>query len=80
MRNDLLDCALLLQIFERSSGEGAVDLQSIDQDGHCDQSVGLNIFVEFVGGRLVEDDCVVGLVLDCTKYESAVVPGVFPVP
>jgi len=63
--DDLLDGALLLQIGEGAAGERAVDLQSVDQDGDCDEAVGLDVLGEFLRGGLVEDDGVDGLVLDC---------------
>lgn len=64
MSNHLLDLSLLLQIIQRLPRETAIYLQSVDEGGNCDEAVGLNVFVEFVGGGFVEDDCVVGLVLD----------------
>ena len=68
--DDLLDEALLLQVGKRLSCEGAIDLQSIDEGGDGDETVGLDIFLEFVGGGFIEDDGVVGLVLDYTKPQS----------
>jgi len=63
--NNLLDLALLLKVLEAPASERAVDLQSVDEgrDGH--EAVGLDILVELVGSGLVEDDGVLGLVLDC---------------
>lgn len=72
MSNHLLDLSLLLQIIQRLPCETAIDLQSVDKGGNCNEAVGLNVFVEFVGGGFVEDDGVVGLVLDyCKTAESA---------
>ena len=65
MPHHLLNLTLLLQIIQRLSRQTAVDLQSIDESGHGDQSIGLHVFVEFVRGGFIEDDGVVGLVLDC---------------
>ena len=62
--NHLLDLSFLLQIIQRLPCETAIYLQSIHKGGDCDETVGLNVFVEFVGGGFVEDDGVVGLVLD----------------
>lgn len=59
-----LNDALLLKVGKASAGQGAVDLETIDEDGDGHQAVGLNILVELVGGGLVEDDGVLGLVLD----------------
>jgi hypothetical protein len=63
--NDLLDAALSLEIGKRLSGEGAVDLETIDEGSDRDQAVRLDILLELVVGLLVENDGVVGLVLDC---------------
>lgn len=62
--NDGLDDALLLEVGQALAGQGAVDLETVDQDGNGHQAVGLDILVELVGGGLVEDDGVLGLVLD----------------
>ena len=71
MSHHLLDLSLLLQIVQRLPCETAIDLQSINERGDCDEAVGLDVFVEFVGGGFVKDDGVVGLVLDCSgKYDS----------
>lgn len=64
MSDDRLDHALLLEVADALAGEGAVDLHSVDQDGNGDEAVGLNILVELVGDVLVEQDGVLGLVLD----------------
>lgn len=64
MSNHLLDLTLLLQVIQRLPCETAIDLQSVHERGHCDETVGLDVLVEFVGGGFVEDDGVVGLVLD----------------
>ncbi len=65
VRNDRLDLALLLEILQAPSRKGAVDLQSVDEGGDCDEAIGLNIFVELLGGGLVKQDGVLGLVLYC---------------
>ena len=64
MSHHLLDLSLLLEIAQRLPRQATVDLQSIHQCRDGDEAVGLDVFVEFVGGGLVEDDGVVGLVLD----------------
>ncbi len=61
----LFNLSLLLQITQRLPCQTAIDLESVDERGDCDEAVGLDVFVEFVGGGFVEDDGVVGLVLDC---------------
>ena len=72
MPNHLLDLTLLLQIIQRFPREAAIDLQPVHERGDCDEAVGLDVFVEFVRGGFVEDDGVVGFVLDCCsrKVES----------
>lgn len=70
MTHDLLDLALLLQILQRLARQTAVDFQPVYQHRHRDQPVGLHIFVQFIRGRLVEDDGVVGLVLDCFGWSA----------
>ena len=70
--NNLLDLAVLLKVGEGLAGERAVDLQTVDEGGDGDQTVGLNLFLKTVRGGLVEDDGVLGLVLDCArKLKSA---------
>ena len=65
MPHHLLDLPLLLQIVQRLPCEASINLQSVDEGGDGDEAVGLDVFVEFVGGGFVEDDGVVGLVFDC---------------
>ena len=76
MPNHLLDLTLLLQIIQRFPCEATIDLQPVHEGRDCDETVGLDVFVEFVRGGFVEDDGVVGLVLDyCpSKIESARAP------
>jgi hypothetical protein len=62
--NHRLDDALLLEVGKALSGQRTVDLHSVDEGGDSDQTVRLNILVELLGGGLVEDDGVLGLVLD----------------
>ena len=66
MRNNLLNDALLLEIVQGLAGQGAVDLQPVDEHGGRDEAVGLHVLLQLFGGVLVEDDGVVGFVLDCT--------------
>ena len=66
MTNNLLDLAVFLEIRKRFPGEGAVDLQSVDEGSDGDETVGLDILLKLVVGLLVEDDGVVGLVLNCS--------------
>lgn len=69
VRNDLLDHAPVLQVGEGFPGERAVDLQAVDQHGHGDEAVRLHILVELLGRVLVQDDGVLGLVLNCTEIQ-----------
>lgn len=62
--NNLLDLTLLFEVSEGLAGQAAVDLQTVDEGSDGDEAVGLNILVELLGGGLVEDDGVLGLVLD----------------
>lgn len=62
--DDRFDHALVLEVLDALAGEGAVDLHSVDQDSDGDEAVGLDILVQLLGDGLVEDDGVLGLVLD----------------
>lgn len=66
MANNLLDGTLGLEVGEGAAGEGAVDLQAIDEDGDGDEAVGLDLLVKTLLEGLVEDDGVDGLVLHCS--------------
>ena len=65
MADNLLDGTLLLEIGKGLAGERTVDLETVDKGGDGDEAVGLDILVKLVRGGLVEDDGVLGLVLDC---------------
>lgn len=64
MGDDGLDLALLLKILQALPGQRTIDLQPVDKSGDCDEAVGLNILVKLLRGGLVEQDGVLGLVLD----------------
>jgi hypothetical protein len=68
--DNLLDLAVGLEVSESLAGKAAVDLETVDKGGDGDQTVGLNILLELLGGRLVENDGVLGLVLDCRRNIS----------
>lgn len=68
--NNLLDLTVGLEVGEGLAGKAAVDLETVDEGGDGDQTVGLNILVELLGSGLVEDDGVLGLVLDYTEKTS----------
>ena len=67
MANDLLDLSLLLEVGKSLAGQAAVDLETVDEGGDGHQAVGLDILVELLKGGLLEDNGVLGLVLDCGK-------------
>ncbi len=67
MPHHLLNLSLLLQITQRLACQTAVNLEAIDEGGDGDEAVGLDVLVEFVGGGFVEDDGVVGFILDCVR-------------
>jgi hypothetical protein len=68
--DNLLDLTVCLEVGERFPCKRAVDLQTIDEDGDGDEAVGLDILLELVVGLLVEDNGVVGLVLDCVAVSG----------
>lgn len=70
MRNDGLDLSLLLQVLQALASQRAIDLQSVDQGGDGDETVGLDVLVELLGGGLVENDGVLGLVLDYRQADT----------
>lgn len=72
MSHDLPDLTLLLQLGQRLPSEAAVDLEAVNQGSDRDQAVGLDILVELLLGGLVEDNGVVGLVLDCSNPSDRV--------
>jgi hypothetical protein len=59
-----LDKALSSEFLKSDTGERAVQLETIDQDGLTDELVGRHFLEETFIGRLVQNDHVVGLVLD----------------
>lgn len=67
MTNNLLDLSPLLEISEGAAGQATVDLETVDESSDGDETVGLDVLVESVSGRLLEDDGVLGLVLDCSR-------------
>jgi len=62
--NHLLDLPFLLQVTQCFPCKTAVDLESVHKGCNSDEAVGLNIFVKSIGGSFIENNCVVGLVLD----------------
>ena len=68
--NHLLDHTLLLEVCQGFPGERAVDFQAVDEDGNGDEAVRLDILLELLRGVLVENDGVLGLVLDYIVMEQ----------
>lgn len=66
MADDLLDHSPLLEISQSLTGQATVDLETVDKGGDSDETVGLDILVELLSGRLLKDDGVLGLVLNYT--------------
>lgn len=64
MRNHGPDHALLLEVGDALAGQRTVDLHAVDEGGNSDEAVGLNVLVELLRSGLVENDGVLGLVLD----------------
>jgi len=62
--DNLLDLALVLHVLEDLAGDRAVDLHAVDKSGDSDKTVGVDFLVKTVGLFLVENDSVLGLVLD----------------
>lgn len=77
MAEDLLDLTLLLEISKSLAGQATVDLQTVDKGGDSDETVGLDILVELLGGRLLKDDGVLGLVLNYNSHEMSAFRSLF---
>lgn len=61
---DRLDHALLLEVTDALASQRTVDLHAVDENGDGNEAVRLDILVELIGGALVENDGVLGLILD----------------
>lgn len=68
--DNLLDLALLLEVLKSLTGEGAVDLKTVDKGGDGNETVGLDVLVETLSDGLLEDNGVLGLVLDCLQRKK----------
>ena len=66
MGRDGDDDTLGSQLADSETGKGAADAETVNQDGGGDQLVGGDLLHELVVGGLVEDDGVVGLILNLT--------------
>ena len=79
MADNLLDDTLSLEVGKSLACERAVDLQSVDEDGGGDETVGQNVLVKTFLDGLVHDDGMLGLVLDFVEgRESALLFTVVP--
>ena len=65
MPHHLLNHPLLLQLSQRLPRQAPINLEPVHENGNSNESVGLHFLVEFVAGRFVKDDGVVGFVLYC---------------
>jgi hypothetical protein len=61
---DALELAVLLEVTDGDAGEGAADLESLDEDGLRHELECRDLLHDTVERRLVEDNGVLGLVLD----------------
>jgi hypothetical protein len=68
--DNLLDLALLLEVSKSLAGQAAVDLQTIDESGDGDEAVRLNVLVKTLSYTLLEDNGVLGLVLNCCRKKK----------
>lgn len=62
--NDSLNRALLLQMSDCCTGQAPVDLEPLDENALADETEGGHFLDDTVKCDLVEDDGVLGLVLD----------------
>ena len=61
------DLALGLVVLQRRACDRSVDLVSIDECRNGDKTGRLDFFVELFLDALIDDNGVIGLVLDCAK-------------
>lgn len=61
--NNLLDDTTLLEGGQSLASEGSVDLQSVDENGGGDETVGQDILVEALLDGLVHDNGMLRLIL-----------------
>jgi predicted small integral membrane protein len=64
MAGDTADKTLVLELANSNAGKGAVETETVNEDRLGDELVGRNFLEHTFIGLLVEDDHVVGLVLD----------------
>ena len=64
MGGDGDDETLVGELTDGSAGKGAVDAETVNENGGRDELVGGNLLHQLVVGGLVEDDGVVGLILN----------------
>ena len=61
---NLLNLPILREMADSNTGKTAVDFETFDKDTLADEAEGGDLLQNTVVGRLVEDDGVLGLVLD----------------
>jgi hypothetical protein len=61
---DRLDQTLGFEFADSDTSKGTIQLETINQDGLRDKLVSRNFLEQTVVGRLIEDNHVVGLILD----------------
>ncbi len=59
-----LDLTLLLQVPDSYPRQAPIDFETLDEDALADEAESWDFLQDTVIGRLVEDDSVLGLVLD----------------
>jgi hypothetical protein len=64
MLADALDQTLLFQHSQSTTSNGAIDTETIDDDGGGDELGSGDFLMQLIQGLLVEGDGIVGLVLD----------------
>lgn len=64
MGGDGDDDTLVSELADGSAGKGAVDAETVNENRGGDELVGGNLLHQLVVGGLVEDDGVVGLILN----------------
>lgn len=62
--HDSLDLTLLLQVPDSYPRQAPIDFETLDEDALADEAESWDFLQDTVIGRLVEDDSVLGLVLD----------------
>ena len=62
--DDRFDLTILLQVADSNTGQASVDFQALNEDALADELEGGNLLDDALIQGLVEDDGVLGLILD----------------